>query len=153
MSKIEVVLDQLRRAFEGEPWHGPPLMEILEGVDAKAAAARPISAAHNGWELVLHLTGWERVITQRLRGEQATLSDTENFPRVSNASEKAWKEAVIHLRRTHDELIKTVASLPESKLKEIVPGKDYDVFFMLLGAVQHIAYHGGQIALLKRAKG
>jgi hypothetical protein len=153
MSQIEFVLDQLRRAFDGEPWHGPALLEILEGVDAKTAAARPIPAAHSAWELVLHLTGWERVITLRLDGNRATLSDTENFPPISNASEQAWKEGVGNLRRTHDELIKTVASLPESKLKEIVPGNDYDVLFMLSGAVQHIAYHGGQIALLKRAKG
>jgi hypothetical protein len=40
--------------------------------------------------------------------------------------------------------------MEESRLNEPVPGKDYDLRFMLTGAVQHAAYHGGQIALLKK---
>jgi hypothetical protein len=48
-------------------------------------------------------------------------------------------------------LLETVSMLPESRLYDPVPGKDYHLLFMLLGTVQHAAYHGGQIALLKRA--
>ncbi|HZP17649.1 MAG TPA: hypothetical protein VFB00_06780 [Terriglobales bacterium] len=44
-----------------------------------------------------------------------------------------------------------VSSKPDSWLSSTVPGKPYNMLFMLLGAVQHAAYHGGQIALLKRA--
>ena len=31
-------------------------------------------------------------------------------------------------------------------------GKDYDVYVMLHGLVQHDLYHGGQIGLLKKAR-
>lgn len=151
MTQIQIMVDQLKRAFEGEAWHGPALIEILDGIDAKIAAARPIPDAHNAWELVLHLTAWEGVIIQRLHGKKATVGDADNFPHISDTSEQAWQDAVGNLRQTHDELIKIVSSLPESKLKETVPGKDYDVRFMLFGAVEHTAYHGGQIALLKRS--
>jgi hypothetical protein len=41
--------------------------------------------------------------------------------------------------------------MPDSRLTERVPGKDYDIYFMLHGAVQHALYHAGQIALLKKA--
>jgi hypothetical protein len=51
----------------------------------------------------------------------------------------------------HSELINLVSGLPEGRLNDPVPGRDYDNRFMLLGAVQHVAYHGGQIALLKKA--
>jgi len=152
MSQIPFITDQLRRSFDGEAWHGPALMEILGGIDAKTAAARPIPNAHSIWELVLHLAAWERVVTRRLHGEKLTLSDEENFGHIRNTSENAWQEAVQTLRRSHDDLIKAVSSLQESKLIETAPGKDYDVLFMLLGAVQHAAYHGGQIALLKRVR-
>ena len=47
--------EQLRRAHEGEAWHGPSLLEALAGVSAEQAAARPIAGAHSIWELVLHL--------------------------------------------------------------------------------------------------
>jgi hypothetical protein len=46
MSETARIADQLKRAVGGDAWHGPALMETLLGVDATAAAARPISNAH-----------------------------------------------------------------------------------------------------------
>jgi uncharacterized damage-inducible protein DinB len=152
MSEISFIVDQLNRAFDGEAWHGPALMEVLGDVDAKTAAGRPLSKAHCMWELVIHLTGWERVVLQRLQGQVATLTDAQNFGHLESATEQAWQSTVAVLRQTHAELIKLVSDLPESRLTERVPGKDYDVRFMLYGAIQHVAYHAGQIAILKRAR-
>ena len=41
--------DQLRRAFDGDAWHGDSFFKILEGVTAAQAAARPIKDAHSIW--------------------------------------------------------------------------------------------------------
>ena len=150
MWQIDLIVEQLKLAFDGEAWHGPALMEILDGVDAKAAAIRPAKAVHSIWELTLHVAAWERVILHRIQGEAATLSDAENFGHVREVSEANWDSAVRDLKHTHDELIRAVAAMPEDKLNERVPGKPYDLLFMLHGAVQHAAYHGGQIALLRR---
>ncbi len=152
MSQVDQIVHELKCAFDGEAWHGPALMELLHGVDAKTAAARPIATAHSIWELVVHLTGWERVITRRLQGENLTLSDDENFGHITSSGEAAWRQAVENLRSTHANLIQALSSLPEEKLNAPVPGKPYDIRFMLHGASQHAAYHGGQIALLKRAR-
>lgn len=151
MSQINQIVEELRCAFDGEAWHGQALMEILDDVDARTAAARPIGAGHNIWELVLHLTAWERVVTRRLSGEKVTLTDAENFGHIKDFGEEAWAAAVARLRSTHTDLIKAVSSLAEEKLGAQVPGKPYDVGFMLHGVAQHAAYHGGQISLLKRA--
>jgi uncharacterized damage-inducible protein DinB len=150
MSDLEFIADQLDRAFDGEAWHGPALMEILDGIDAQAAGAHPIPQAHSIWELVLHLTTWERVIARRISGEAHEPSDEENFPSVQQPTEQAWHAAIKTLRATHSDLIQLVSSIKESRLNEPVQGKDYDLRFMLTGAVQHAAYHGGQIALLKK---
>ena len=152
MSEIPFILDQLKLAFTGEAWHGPALMEILDDVDAKTAAARPIGKAHCIWELVIHLAGWEQVVSRRLQGQVATLTDEQNFGHVETASDKAWQDTLATLQKNHAELMKLVSELPESRLSEKVPGKDYDVRFMLYGAIQHAAYHAGQIAILKRAR-
>lgn len=152
MPEIELIADQLKRAFDGEAWHGPALMEVLDGIDAKAAGAHPIPGAHSIWELVLHLTTWERVILVRIQGNALMPSDEENFPTIQQPTEAAWRGAVKTLRATHSELIQFVSAMQESRLNDRVPGKDYDLRFMLTGAVQHAAYHGGQIALLKKAQ-
>ena len=151
MSQVDMVVNELKRSFEGEAWHGPALMEILDGIDAETAATRPLAKAHCIWELVLHIAAWEDVVTRRIQGETCTLTDEENFGRVERVSDSAWQQAVKNLRDKHVRLLETVSALPESRLHDQVPGKDYHLLFMLLGTVQHAAYHGGQIALLKRA--
>ena len=152
MSQIDVIVDQLKRAFDGEAWHGPALLEILDGIEAETAAARPISPAHSIWELVLHVAGWEKVAIRRIRGAVATLTDEENFGHIERIGEQEWRQAVANLRQSHTELIQAISSLSDSQLNDRVPGKSYNLLFMLLGVVQHAAYHGGQIALLKRSR-
>jgi uncharacterized damage-inducible protein DinB len=156
MSETARIADQLRRAFSGEAWHGDSLLEILDGVAAAQAAARPIKHAHSIWELVLHITAWDNAVRRRLAGEAVELSDEQNFPSVMDASEGAWRRAVESAKRVHNELIEAVAAFPDERLTEKVPGKKsepdwYDFYYMLHGIAQHELYHAGQIALLKKA--
>lgn len=151
MSETTQIIEELKLCFEGEPWHGPSLMEILDGVDANTAAAKPAPGAHSIWELAMHIAAWERAIRTRIVERRALqLSDDENFPAITDSSESSWRHAVEGLRRTHEDLVQTVSRLSDEQLSEQVPGKPYDIRFMLHGAAQHAAYHGGQIALLKK---
>ena len=153
MSETARLADQIRRAFEGEAWHGDSLLELLAGVDAKTAAAHPIKNAHSIWELLLHIAAWDDAVRRRTGGKAVKVSDQENFPPVSDTSEIAWRKAMERVKRTHDELVKAVAAFPDSRLMEQVPGKNekyYNFFYMFSGIVQHELYHAGQIALLKK---
>jgi uncharacterized damage-inducible protein DinB len=153
MSASAHIADQLRRAFAGDAWHGDSLFEILGGVTAAQAAARPIQSAHTIWELVLHVAAWDGAVLRRLDGVAVTLSDAENFPPVTDASETAWRKALAEVRRVHEELVEAVSVLPDSRLDEKVPGKEgahYTFYYMLHGVAQHELYHAGQIALLKK---
>jgi uncharacterized damage-inducible protein DinB len=153
MSEADRIADQLRRAFYGEAWHGDSLFEILEGVTSAQAAARPIAGAHSIWELVLHIAAWDGAVMRRLGGVAVELSDAENFPAVTDASEAAWQRALAEVRRVHEELVAAVSVLPDARLYEMVPDKEgahYTFYYMLHGVVQHELYHAGQIALLKK---
>jgi uncharacterized damage-inducible protein DinB len=146
------IADQLRRAFYGHAWHGPALLELLKDVDAATAAAKPLTDVHSIWELVLHIAAWDRAGSRRLAGEKAKLRGTANFPLVPNPpTEAAWREAVAAVKRTHDALVETVEGLSEKRLRDQVPGKNYDFYHMLHGIAQHELYHAGQIAILKKA--
>jgi len=152
-SEAAGIADELRRAFNGEAWHGDSLFEILRGVTAAQAAARPITSAHTIWELVLHIGAWDDAVLRRLGGAAVTLSDAENFPTVADTSEAAWQNALAKVRSAHEKLVGAVASLPDSRLADRVAGKQgahYTFYYMLHGVVQHELYHAGQIALLKK---
>lgn len=147
------IADQLRRAFHGNAWHGPALLELLQDVDAATAAAKPLPNVHSIWELVLHVAVWDGAALRRLSGEICQPTGEANFPPVSTATEDAWREAGAEAKRVHDRLVRTVAALPESRLSDRVPGKRYDFYHMLHGIAQHELYHAGQIAILKKAGG
>jgi uncharacterized damage-inducible protein DinB len=153
-SQSALLADQIHRAFDGEAWHGDSVLEILNEVDAKTAAARPIKNAHSIWELVLHITTWDEVTIIRAGGKALMPTDEQNFPPVKDTSEAAWKKAVENLKNTHSKLVETVAAFPDSRLHDQVPGKTgdhYDFYYLFSGIVQHELYHAGQIALLKKA--
>jgi len=146
------IADQLRRAFEGDAWHGPAVLELLADIDAATAAARPLSGVHSIWELVLHVAVWDGVALRRLSGEKCQPQGEANFPPVAKATAAAWRKAVTEMRRTHQALVKAVAGLSDSRLHDRVPGKRYDFYHMLHGMAQHELYHAGQIAILKKAQ-
>ncbi len=151
-SESTLIAEQLRRAFDGDAWHGPALLELLQDLDAATAAAKPLPDVHSIWELVLHIAVWDAAAGRRLNGEQTQPTGTANFPIVPRPTEAAWRKTIADTKRTHDVLVKTVRVLPESRLRERVPGKKYDFYFMLHGVVQHELYHAGQIAILKKMR-
>jgi len=154
MSQTARLADQIRRAFEGEAWHGDSIPEILAGVTAAQAAAHPIKNAHSIWELVLHIAAWDGAVLRRTGGSAVKLSDKENFPPVTDTGETAWRKAVQRLKQGHAELVKAVAAFPDARLQDQVPGKTekyYNFYYMFSGIVQHELYHAGQIAILKKA--
>jgi uncharacterized damage-inducible protein DinB len=147
-----LLADQLRRAFQGDAWHGPALLELLEDVDAATAAAKPLPDVHSIWELALHIAAWDAAACRRLGGKKIQLTGVANFPVVPKPTNGAWRKAVAEVKGKHDRLVETVAALPETRLRERVPGKKYDFYHMLHGVAQHELYHAGQIAILKKAQ-
>jgi len=155
MTEIERISDQFRRAFDGNAWHGPSVMALLEGVTASQAAARPIPSAHSIWQLVSHIAAWERACLRRLNGDPAQLTDEEDWPAVSDISEVAWQKTKDELVATHQQLLDKIGGLDDARLNQPIindPSTTYSsVYVTLHGAVQHDLYHAGQIAILKKA--
>ena len=153
MSEIERIVDQLRRAFEGNAWHGLALWEILSDVTSQHAFAKPLTGAHSIWEIVNHITVWEAVVGRRIKGEVISgLSPAEDWPAVDDSSEAAWQQTLTKLERGNHELRDTISAMTEGRLKEIVLGQTYSFYYMLHGVIQHDLYHAGQIAVLKKGR-
>ena len=151
MTEIERIVDQLNRAFAGEAWHGPAVIEILEGITARQAAAHPLAGGHSIWELALHITAWTRAGSRRLRGDRAQLTDAENFPAVRDSSERAWEEARRSIKQAHEELRSAILLLDDSRLDQPIIEGMSSIYVTLHGIIQHSLYHAGQIAILKKA--
>ncbi len=153
MREVARIGSQLKRASEGGAWHGPALLELLADVSAGQAAARPVAGAHSIWEIVLHVAAWQGFAAHALGGEPmpTDLAEEEDWPPVADASEEAWRAAVAEAGEANRRLRQALRKLSDEDLERIVGGREYNVYFLLHGVVQHGLYHAGQIALLKKA--
>jgi uncharacterized damage-inducible protein DinB len=151
MTEIERIEDQLKRSLEGEAWHGPALQELLVDVTAEQAAAEPAPSVHSFWEIVLHIIGTQRLVCERLQGKPTVLPAEEDWPRLPNPSEAAWTGTKQELHDITERLRQAIRPLDESRLEEPIVEGFSSIYVTLHGTVQHNLYHGGQIAVLKKA--
>jgi hypothetical protein len=99
----------------------------------------------------VHLAAWDDVVARRIEeGRPVEAPDGGNFPPVEGAGSAAWADALTELARQHERLVRTVSGLDAARLREPVAGKDYPIAHMLRGVSQHMAYHAGQIALVRK---
>lgn len=148
-SETTRIAEQLRRMYDGPAWHGPALKELLDGVTEEQAAARPIPDTHTIWELTLHTSTWMRVARERLSAtENIDPTAEENWPTPN----RTWADALIALENEYRLFEQAIRGFPPDRLDAPAPGTEPQTFYILLhGAIQHIAYHAGQIGLLKKA--
>ena len=147
------IADQLRRAFSGDPWHGPPLSELLAGVTAEQARIRPLPAGHTIWELVLHIEIYVNIAFEAVQGiPMPKLFGTErDWPKEDSGGLAQWTGTTDRLFQSADRFAHSIEQFTDSRLEDTVPGREYDFYYLFHGIVQHSLYHAGQIAMVKRA--
>ena len=144
--------EQLRRALEGEAWHGPSVLELLAGVSAAQAASHPIAGAHSIWELVLHLRTDYDLVLRRMAGDGRELTVAEGWPACPAPTEENWQQTVQELELWNRKLRQAVRDFPDERLDDLLVAESpYTAYTQFIGVTQHNLYHAGQIALLKRA--
>jgi uncharacterized damage-inducible protein DinB len=147
-----LLANHIKRTVAGPMWHGAALAELLENVTAEQAAAHPISGAHSIWEIVAHVTSWAEIARARVHGERIGEQPPEqDWPPVGAAAEAEWAILLRRLSESHRLLAQDVRHLDDATIEATVPGLEYRMYDLLHGVIEHATYHGGQIALLKKA--
>jgi DinB family protein len=145
----------LASAINGDAWYGDSLRRILDNVTSDQATARPLVNAHTIWELVVHVEAWVKFCLGAVEGTPipawSTMPKEDDWPIVGETSEQAWKQAVSSFFSTHLKLVEALKTLNDDRLETTVPGRAYNFYHLFQGMIQHAVYHGGQIALLKKA--
>ncbi len=158
MNEAHRIAAELSQGYEGEPWHGPSVRRILEGISAEEAAAHSLQGANSIWEIVLHMTAWIEEIRLRLGGKEPSKPVGGEWPPVSGSDQAGWEAAKESLGKAIEGIGRALSSTPEEQLWQIVgkPARDLatgtgTTYYVLLhGLVQHNVYHSAQIATMKR---
>src|SRR5574338_120479 len=159
-TEVERLVDQLRRAHDGDPWHGSPVATIVAGVTAVQAATAPPNGAHSIWAIVLHMTAWRREVAARVSGAPAGQPAGGDWPDVPEPTAEAWRKAVEDLSAAHREVVDAASRLMDAEVfsatsdpRDRALGTGVTRYELLHGLLQHDAYHAGQIGILKRVLG
>lgn len=151
MNESERLAMELDKALNGGAWHGPSFREALDGVDLAAALRRPIPEAHSIAEIVQHATTWHDVVRRRLDGETPQVPDEQDWPKAAPADAAAWAALRQQLHETGRTLCETVRAFPVEKLHQQRPRIDDTWYSLISGELQHVIYHAGQIAVLRKS--
>jgi len=150
MNESERIAGELRKALDGEAWHGPSLRQALEGVTAHAAADRPVAAAHSIAEISRHIATWNDVVRRRIGGESPTVSEDQDWP-VFEITPPSWDRLREEVLETGKSLVEAIRAFPPARLHDERPGVGGTWHELMLGQLQHVVYHSGQISLLRKA--
>lgn len=137
---------ELRRAWNGAPWHGPSVAQVVGRLGAKQASSRRARGSHTPWQLVLHLLVWVETPLRRI--EDPSYDPTVDFPEPTSADLARWAQDVDRLGDAIETLAERVERMPDEQLAAPVGERGYTFETMFDGVAQHLAYHAGQLALL-----
>lgn len=149
--RLELLVDNLDRAFRGPSWHGTSLRGTLRGMTPERALRRPAPERNCIWNLVLHAAYWKYVVRRKLAGDERGSFPRagSNFPALPEpANAAAWKADVRLLEEQHELLREAVLALQPASLERSLG--QWRNFELVLGVAAHDLHHAGQINLIKR---
>jgi len=154
--RLEVLLDNLDRAYRGRSWHGTSLRGTLRGLRPDAALWRPAAGRNRIWDYLLHAAYWKYAVRRKLapssRSSPPFPRPGSNFPALPAVpNQQALARDLALLDEQHALLRAAVAALEPSSL--LRARGSWRVRDYVLGAAAHDLYHAGQINLLKRLRG
>lgn len=148
-----IILAMLEESYAGPAWHGPSVLEALDGVSASIAACKPTAERNSIWELVLHLANGRHLLAERTIDQPI-----DAFPRAirepwwpaspTDTSEVTWRADLALLDERQRMLMDAIRRATPAQLARVPHGSQHSVARQLLGMALHDSYHAGQIRLL-----
>jgi len=144
-TQTEQIASSYRTVTIQGAWYGPAVAELLEKIPSELVTKALTPGAHTISDLLQHMLLWN----ERIRNT----SDSTPLPRWEAEKEWAepsipWDELVTRWKQSRDQLEERIRNFPDQDLPKQVPGRDYPYEKLFRGAVQHVIYHSGQIAML-----
>ena len=154
---LETIASGITQATSGDAWYGSATLRLVSDLTAAQAVMRPAAGGHSVWEILLHASAWRREVLARVSGALAQTPVDGDWPAVGEVTDTAWTRVQAEYAALGERLAQAVAAAPDDVWSAMVGrerspelGTGVTVGAMIVGIVQHDAYHSGQIALLRK---
>lgn len=146
--EINRILKLFADLQHGDCWIGVNFKEALHGIDAATAAKRIAPEGNSIWMLTAHLIYWRTRVTNRLNGNDNP-PPFKDFMLPNELSEANWKQTLLDFEAAYHTLRNAIHSMKDEQLDKPSPREGQTFYQLIMGCLQHDAYHLGQIVFLK----
>ena len=147
------ISEQLKDAYEGDPWFGRSAKALLAEVDEKIAFEK-VNGQHCLVELLWHMITWREFTISRLqpdRSRSLQYFEQNDWRELDRSERNLWHKGLHRLDETQALLIAAIEKRTDDLLEQTVPQRQYNYRKLLYGIIQHDIYHLGQIAYIVKA--
>ena len=139
-----------REVYFGGNWTDSNLKDNLASLSWEQAVQK-IPPFNSIAALVFHMNYFVRAGNDVLQGEPLQAHDKYSFDLPPINSREDWEQLVNKTWQDAELFARLVEQLPENRLMEDFSEEKYGSYFRnILGIIEHVHYHLGQIALLKK---
>jgi len=150
MNLTEQIAKHLREVYFGGNWTSSNLKDNLADVTWRQATTQ-VYSFNTIAILVYHMNYYVSAVLKVLQGEPLTAKDKYSFDLKPIQSKEDWEKMLDKTWTDAENFASLIEQLPESKLWEDFTDKKYENYYRNLhGIIEHIHYHLGQIALIKK---
>ena len=133
----------------GDCWVGTNFKETLHGVDHVTASKHMPSGGNSIWQLIAHITYWRTRVVNRITGSDNP-PPFADFLLPDVLSDINWRQTMLDFESAYHLLRNAIHYFKEENLDKPSPKEGQSYYQVILGCLQHDAYHLGQIVLLKK---
>ncbi|MEI7965844.1 MAG: DinB family protein [Chitinophagaceae bacterium] len=132
----------------GQCWVGINFKEALQQVDAAGAGLKRPGMSNTIWELVSHITYWRTRVVNRLTGSDNP-PPFADFLLPDIMEEAQWRQTNLDFEAAYHLLRNAIQAFHEENLDKPSPKEGQTFYQLIMGCLQHDAYHLGQIVAAK----
>jgi uncharacterized damage-inducible protein DinB len=149
VNEINRILKLFADLQHGDCWIGLNFKEALHDINAAKAGANTPGKINNTWQLVAHITYWRTTVVNRLTGS-TNPPPFGDFLLPAELNEANWKQTLHDFEAAYHLLRNAIHGFTDEQLEKPSPRKDQTYYQLMMGCLQHDAYHLGQLVLLKK---
>jgi hypothetical protein len=144
------IAKHIRDVHTGGNWTDSNLKDLLHGITWQQANEK--SGSFNTiLALVYHINYFVKAALDVLHGKPLDSHDKFSFDHPNISSQEEWDSFVDKVFKDAEEFASLVEKLPENKIWENFTDAKYGNWYRnLAGIIEHMHYHLGQIALIKK---
>jgi len=156
MTTKELLLKQFALAYDENGWF-VALKNALKNLTAEQAEWKPSSLDHSIWEILAHLSFYNRAYVERFKGIDYVYPTSDNratFAGGENVSAETWRAEIEKFDAIMNEWRGLLEAAADAKFDEPVSATNHTHWDALLSHINlHNAHHGGQIVLIRKLQG